>query len=328
MTGSTDNSLKIIETLALKDKRIIIINKPNSGYGVSMNEGFNKITGDYFMVVEPDDWLELNTIETLINEIENFDVLISFCFIKHEQNGITYRNYLPFKNGCLYEYDTSYYDIIFKPKYCYTWNRLYKTNFVKKNLSMPWPNTPGACFQDQYFNYKLLIHKPNIKFIHFPFYNYRIHGNNSICNNENVKFHLIHCYESLKNKFVNINDIEYWFNLFTTNNLKFQSFFKKEWNKYLSLFNLMMFFGSPKFTDNQKKNLLNLIQISESNEKYIIIANARDEEYYIKEWVDYHLNLGFDEIHLFINDDIQKYSFLKSNNKIKLYNIDNALTFT
>ena len=35
--GSTDDSLKILEKKQAADKRIRIINKPNSGYGDSMN---------------------------------------------------------------------------------------------------------------------------------------------------------------------------------------------------------------------------------------------------------------------------------------------------
>ena len=37
--GSTDGSLDIIKDFAKNDNRIVIINKPNSGYGDSMNQG-------------------------------------------------------------------------------------------------------------------------------------------------------------------------------------------------------------------------------------------------------------------------------------------------
>ena len=37
--GSTDGSRAILEQYASRDKRIRIIDKPNSGYGISMNRG-------------------------------------------------------------------------------------------------------------------------------------------------------------------------------------------------------------------------------------------------------------------------------------------------
>lgn len=37
--GSTDDSLAILQEWAAKDDRIVIVDKPNSGYGASMNRG-------------------------------------------------------------------------------------------------------------------------------------------------------------------------------------------------------------------------------------------------------------------------------------------------
>ena len=38
--GSTDGSLEILKRYAELDDRFVIIDKPNSGYGASMNRGF------------------------------------------------------------------------------------------------------------------------------------------------------------------------------------------------------------------------------------------------------------------------------------------------
>lgn len=53
--GSTDNSLEIIQEYALKDKRIKVIDKQNSGYGDSMNHGLKAAVGEYIGIVESDD---------------------------------------------------------------------------------------------------------------------------------------------------------------------------------------------------------------------------------------------------------------------------------
>ena len=50
--GSKDDSLKILKEYASKDKRIKIIDKKNTGYGDSMNQGLKKATGEYVGIVE------------------------------------------------------------------------------------------------------------------------------------------------------------------------------------------------------------------------------------------------------------------------------------
>ena len=45
--GSTDNSLAILKEYASKDDRIIVINKPNEGIGLTRNRGLCTATGEY-----------------------------------------------------------------------------------------------------------------------------------------------------------------------------------------------------------------------------------------------------------------------------------------
>ena len=65
--GSKDDSLKILKEYAKKDKRILIINKKNSGYGDSMNKGLEKAKGEYIGIVESDDFIDLDAFEKLYN---------------------------------------------------------------------------------------------------------------------------------------------------------------------------------------------------------------------------------------------------------------------
>ena len=76
--GSPDNSLKIAEKYSKKDNRIICIDKINGGYGSVLESTINMIDTKYFLICDPDDWLEDNAIETLINEEEknNLDLVI------------------------------------------------------------------------------------------------------------------------------------------------------------------------------------------------------------------------------------------------------------
>ena len=76
--GSIDNSGNICDEYAKKDSRIIVIHQKNSGVSKARNNGLDKMTGDYVMFVDSDDWIELDACERLIEIItkENLEVLI------------------------------------------------------------------------------------------------------------------------------------------------------------------------------------------------------------------------------------------------------------
>ena len=65
--GSTDSSPQIIEEYMDKDSRVKVITKPNSGYGNSMNRGFDMAEGEYIGIVESDDYADPEMFETLYN---------------------------------------------------------------------------------------------------------------------------------------------------------------------------------------------------------------------------------------------------------------------
>lgn len=325
--GSTDNSLEILNEYANKDKRIIIIDKKNTGYGDSMNIGFKQISGDYFMIIEPDDWIELDAVENLINSIENNDVLISNKYYMENQDDNKIINYINLI-GTLSNSNQNYFDIILHYQYCYTWSRLYKKNIFKEN---PWINTPKASFQDQYFNYKLLTNKPNIKIIDYSFYHYRIHDNSSIFNND-VAIYTLDYFKTTYNLATIDYHINYWFGLYLnyfTNNNYFIEYFANNWDKYMNWNDLLVFFTSNKFEHDYKIKVLQSLKHSPPNDEYIIISNCKNEQKYIYEWVIYHLNLGFDKIHLFVNDNVEDYSSILNQfqNKIILYDISKLKNF-
>ena len=72
--GSKDSSLAIMQEYAAKDDRIVIIDKPNSGYGNSMTRGFDRATGEYFGIIESDDYAELDMFERLYNTAKEHEL--------------------------------------------------------------------------------------------------------------------------------------------------------------------------------------------------------------------------------------------------------------
>lgn len=55
--GSTDDSLAIMQKFAAHDTRFRVIDKPNEGYGTTVNRGIELACGEYIAIVEPDDYL-------------------------------------------------------------------------------------------------------------------------------------------------------------------------------------------------------------------------------------------------------------------------------
>lgn len=71
---STDNTKEIIEQLAKEDDRIkIIYHIENKGAGWGRRDGIEASTGDYFITVDGDDWLDETFIESLVKKAEESD---------------------------------------------------------------------------------------------------------------------------------------------------------------------------------------------------------------------------------------------------------------
>lgn len=69
--GSTDDSLKILESYQEQYDKIKVVNKENSGQSDSRNKGIDLATGRYLIFLDSDDYLLTNTIENLVPELEN-----------------------------------------------------------------------------------------------------------------------------------------------------------------------------------------------------------------------------------------------------------------
>ena len=68
---STDNTLKIVEAIAKADDRVVVVkHEKNLGAGMGRRDGINAATGDYFITVDADDWLDEDFIESLVIQAE------------------------------------------------------------------------------------------------------------------------------------------------------------------------------------------------------------------------------------------------------------------
>ena len=178
--GSTDSTLQILKEYEEKDNRIIIVDKPNSGYGATMNIGLKMARGKYIGIVESDDWIEKTMYEVLHKEAEAECLDITRCkFI--ERNTVTNKDqvisFSYVKDG----------GKVFKPKDIPTslcikpsiWVGLYNRDFLKRN-GIYFLETPGASYQDASFSFKSLAMAERVKFLPDVLHNYRINSNSSV----------------------------------------------------------------------------------------------------------------------------------------------------
>ncbi len=63
--GSTDGCAKIADELAEKDDRVKVVHQNNAGYGAAVNRGINLAQGEYVGIIESDDWIESEMMQTL-----------------------------------------------------------------------------------------------------------------------------------------------------------------------------------------------------------------------------------------------------------------------
>lgn len=77
--GSTDSSYQICKKYAEKDKRFTAYEKENGGASTARNVGLKNAEGEYIFFLDSDDWLEPNTLETMITTAKKENADLVFC---------------------------------------------------------------------------------------------------------------------------------------------------------------------------------------------------------------------------------------------------------
>ena len=149
--GSTDKSGVICDKYALKDARVKVFHTRNNGLSSARNLGIAHSTGAYIGFVDSDDWIELSTIEEMLNSIKSVDADIAVCghYLEYG-NGVQFES-TPVLDGN-YQGDSIIYAFL---KGCgvdtYVWNKLYRSELFK-NIKFP----DGRFHEDDAVTYKLL----------------------------------------------------------------------------------------------------------------------------------------------------------------------------
>ena len=125
--GSTDGSIKIVQEIATKDKRIKIIDKVNGGLSSARNAGLRIAQGKYVLHIDGDDWIEpgyLNDVCSLA-EREDLDIVVTDIYLDWDDGRLAYKK--DFWSMTVDVVDAKkYMECFFLRSYPVVWNKLFK----------------------------------------------------------------------------------------------------------------------------------------------------------------------------------------------------------
>ena len=185
--GSTDHSLEIIKSFIAKDKRFKLIDKINTGYGHSMNQGLSQCQGEYISIIESDDYIQPDMLKRLytVATRNNLDVARCNYYIFSKFSKKLNNDYIKdiLANKVLKPLD--HIKIFYQPPSI--WVNLYKKDFIDKN-KIRFLETAGASYQDTSFVFKVYALCKRFMFINEALLYYRIDNNDSSINNKSKAF--------------------------------------------------------------------------------------------------------------------------------------------
>jgi glycosyltransferase involved in cell wall biosynthesis len=203
---STDSSGDICESYALKDNRIKVIDRVNGGLSEARNTGIKNATGEYVLFVDSDDYIELNSVEVLINHTakNNLDVLEGNAIIEypHRKEKLVQTNISTTEvfNGLDYiitRINEKHITAAACIKFC-------RLKFIKDNNLF---FQKDRLHEDELWTPMLLLAATRVMYINFDFYHYYIREN-SITQKKNKERNILsmlkNCIE-LENLYNNLN---------------------------------------------------------------------------------------------------------------------------
>ena len=126
--GSVDDSRKILDEYAKKDKRVTVIHKKNHGVSAARNDGIKAATGEYIHFLDVDDEIDFDYYERMINYAGDIDILCS-GFVSNSK----------YSDNLIYNHEhhlTTLFGKLFWTQCLvksFVWRYLFKMDFIKKN---------------------------------------------------------------------------------------------------------------------------------------------------------------------------------------------------
>jgi glycosyltransferase involved in cell wall biosynthesis len=161
---SPDNCPAICDEYVAKDNRFVVIHKKqNDGLPKARKTGFDAAKGEFVLHIDSDDWIELNSLEILVNKQNETNADVVFGRFKNIYNNHEKIYFNKFEN----KFQNHLVDVFFNTNTKVIWGKLYK-----KELFNEYIVPPVNMGEDTFTNIQILYKTPNIKMIQTDFYIY------------------------------------------------------------------------------------------------------------------------------------------------------------
>lgn len=174
--GSKDNTGKIIDQYAEKDKRILIVHQKNNGLPHARNTGLQCASGDYIMFLDSDDWLETNCCEIVLSKIQSFDADILFFEYSKEYKNKTVKMKTYGQKELKFDLMGVKEFFLYDMRTITAWGKIYKSEVIGEQRY----NESMKTAEDVDFNFRVYEKTKRALYINDNLLHYRILENSAI----------------------------------------------------------------------------------------------------------------------------------------------------
>lgn len=177
--GSKDRTEEIGKSLQAKYPSIVkLVSQENGGHGEAVNTGLKNATGEYFKVVDSDDWVDedvlkkiLKTLRYMVKENKKLDMLLS-NFV-YDKQGAKHKKVMSYSSAMDAKHITSWDGAIKfkKTQYILMHSVIYRTQMLREcGLVLP----KHTFYVDNLYVFKPLPSVKRLCYIDVDFYHYFI----------------------------------------------------------------------------------------------------------------------------------------------------------
>ena len=170
--GSTDETAEIANKRIVSDSRAVVLSKQNGGLSDARNYGLVRASGDYIMFIDSDDFLEINSLGSLLKYSTNnsLDVCIfGYYYDIHRGDSVKTEKIIT-ESSKIITKDSKNINISNPGLLGYAWNKIYRRKFLLVNNLMFEKNL--SYIEDIVFNEQVYKCAESIGFYSHPIYHY------------------------------------------------------------------------------------------------------------------------------------------------------------
>lgn len=166
--GSPDESGKIADEYASRDRRITVFHKENGGLSDARNFALERMSGDFVTFIDSDDFVDLRYIEVLVGLLENSNVNVSMvgCQTFEDDSQTTQYDGQPFES-VVYSEDDALNRALKVELRQSAWGKLYRKQLFNE-LRFP----KGLLYEDLAIFFDVIDKSNGIVYTPLPLYKY------------------------------------------------------------------------------------------------------------------------------------------------------------